>query len=170
MSVQINSAVITNSRSPISNNTAQQTNGDFNAILNGELNDEDKELYNELKNAGVDLSSHSLAWHKQHIKSLGFPPIIAPAAVKKAWNEELDKLSPAQREQVRHDASVLWLSATYNDQNLEREITNPSFSYGKLIDEFSSIADGINNKFSQCFSNYGLLQNFLANFKTKLIS
>ena len=170
MSIQINPIGATTASSLLGNKTTQQSNGDFNAILNGELNDEDKTLYNELKSAGVDLSTHSLEWHKQHIKSLGFPPITAPSAVKKAWNEELAKLSPEQQEQVRHDVSVLWLSATYNDPSLEKAVTNYNFSYRSLINNFSSSAEAIAKKSSQCFNNYGLINSFLDSFKANLDS
>ncbi len=170
MSIQINATGATTASFSLGNKTTQQSNGAFNAILNGELNDEDKALYTELQNAGVDLSTHSLEWHKQHIKSLGFPPITAPSAVKKAWNEELAKLSPDQQAQVRHDASVLWLSATYNDPSLEKAVTNYNFAYRSLIDKFSSSAEGIAKKSSQYLNNYGLINSFLDSFKAKLDS
>ena len=170
MSIQINATGATTASFSLGNKTTQQSNGAFNAILNGELNDEDKALYTELQNAGVDLSTHSLEWHKQHIKSLGFPPITAPSAVKKAWNEELAKLSPDQQAQVRHDASVLWLSATYNDPSLEKAVTNYNFAYRSLIDKFSSSAEGIAKKSSQSLNNYGLINSFLDSFKAKLDS
>lgn len=82
------------------NNTFNKTKSSFENMDIDKINEEeDKILYEKLKKAGVDLDKFTLKEQKKAIK--GFPPLIAPGHVRKAWRLTMEKLSPEEKKLVR---------------------------------------------------------------------
>ncbi|MBX4271989.1 hypothetical protein [Clostridium estertheticum] len=103
MSIQINPSNNANYKINYNNKTTKQG---FSDIIDTKLNDnkslseDDKSLTEDLTKLGIDLNLYPLDYQKQHLKCLGFPPLTAPADVKKAWREMLEKMPIGQRAQL----------------------------------------------------------------------
>ncbi|HEY5561538.1 MAG TPA: hypothetical protein VIK72_07215 [Clostridiaceae bacterium] len=163
MSIEINS----------SNNTSYNTNysistkdvgQNFNEVLSSSLDEEDQLLYERLKKAGVDLTNYTLEWQKQHIKTLGFPPLSAPSSVK-AWREMEEKMLSKEREQFQRNIISLMGTMKYNNKGLEEECKKPNFSYTAYVQEMLKLVDNI--KGMEGF-NYSLTNTSLGKFLDSL--
>ena len=160
MSMQINAADTVLNNADSKQTPAKTTTEDFQTMLS-ELNEDDQMMYDELKNAGVDLVKNPLSWQKQHVKSLAFPPFTAPASVKKAWIAQMNQLPDDQKKQIQHDSSTLWLNALRTNQSLETDVQKTGFSYDKFMTDMIHDA----GKLSQTLSNAGSTVSFLSEFQ-----
>lgn len=164
MSMQINAVGTVLNNADSNQTTAKSTTEDFQTMLPGKLNEDDQMMYDELKNAGVDLVKNPLSWQKQHVKSLAFPPFTAPASVKKAWIAQMNQLPADQKKQIQHDSSTLWLHALRSNQSLETDVHQTGFSYDAFMTELIHTA----GKLSQTLSNAGSTVSFLSEFQKTL--
>lgn len=176
MSIQISTSVAKNynnvSSKNSTNNKKQNFNEvlndkleDYNEALNGKLDDEDKILYKQLKNAGIDLTNYSLDWHKNHIETLGFPPLTAPSSVRKSWREMLEKMPPQQREEFQHNITAIMVNMRYNNNELEQEMEKPNFSYSNFVNQMSNMGAKLKDVVGL---NESLIDQYLNIFKEKL--
>ena len=161
MSMQINAVDSALNKVDSKQKAAKTTTEDFETMLTGKLNEDDQMMYDELKNAGVDLVKNPLSWQKQHVKSLAFPPFTAPASVKKAWIGQMNQLSAEQKKQIQHDSSTLWLNALRTNQSLETDVQKTGFSYDEFMTEMIHNA----GKLSSTLSNAGSTISFLNEFQ-----
>lgn len=146
MSIQISSSNNANYKINCNNDNNNVTKQRFSDVIDTKLNDnkslseDDKSLTEELTKLGIDLDLYPLEYQKQHIKSLGFPPFTAPANVKKAWGEMLEKMPVGQRAQFQKNIIELMSAMKSNNKGLEEEMKNPNFSYSNFTQEMLNTA------------------------------
>ncbi|MBU3182507.1 hypothetical protein [Clostridium psychrophilum] len=70
----------------------------------------------------------------------GFPPLTAPANVKKAWSEMVEKIPVGQRAQFSHNIMELMSAMNSNNEGLEEEMKNSNFSYSNFEQQMSNMA------------------------------
>lgn len=106
------------------------------------INDEeDKILYENLKEAGVDFENHSFQWQKEHI--VGFPPLTAPANVRRAYRLALENATPDEKKAAQ--GMAFYVDLYRKDEN----ISNTESS----VSDYSNLMDGFKNYFDSRYSD-----------------
>jgi hypothetical protein len=117
-------------------------------------NEEDKILYEQLENAGVDFKNHSFQWQKENLVS--FPPLTAPGNVRRAYRLALENATPDEKRAAQ--GMVFYMQLYKKDENINNTQNSVS-DYLNLIDGFKYYFDSrYSNLLSKSqYNNYNSL-------------
>lgn len=103
--------------------------------------EEDSFLYARLKAAGVDFQNHSFQWQKEHI--VAFPPLTAPANVRRAFRLALQNATPEQKKAAEN---LTFYYNSYKQQNpqFDKTLENSVSGFGKIMTDFKNYFKGDN--------------------------
>lgn len=173
---------VTNATSNLYNNTTSSnkntdnSNSNFNVdtkIMN-EINnesdtverEEDTILYQQLKAAGVDFTSHSLEWQKEAIQS--FPPLTAPANVRRSYRETLENASPEEKKAASALPFYMYIYQTQTGDKID-STSNSVSGYSKLLENFKNyFQTNFNDDNARYKVDVKSTSNFIDNLLSKL--